>query len=410
MTGIGMGAVSSPGADVPVFVVGTRGRWPEQGFSGGTDTTVNSRVAVAIPYAARSPRILYTNADTAVETPGPNAITVQGAIEYDGVNYPLTFGGASSVSIPPGGQVATDPHLSLSFAAGSTAYLRSYVSVASGEKWPLGLTYGQVGGDGYESGVGLANVVAGTGALSGNPFVYGFAPTCLLGRFISAGSSIAIIGDSIGNGTAEGNDSGFIIDAINGTVPFAQITCPGEGAGTYPTYATLRLALAGYATAAICQHGTNDIGAVDLAGMQSLWIAQWGAVLAAGVPKIYQCTIVPRTNSTDAWATTANQSAYSANYATGGTRDLANTWLRAGAPMSGGAAVAVGTVGALVAGDPGHPLRGIFDAAVHAEDSGDPNLWVANGTANYATADGLHPNGVIHQLMKTSIDLAAVIS
>jgi hypothetical protein len=94
-------------------------------------------------------------------------------------------------------------------------------------------------------------------------------------------------------------------------------------------------------------------------------------------------------------------------------RQQFNTWLRAGAPISTSmAAVAVGTPGALLAGQLGHPLYAVFDTASAVEVNSSNVLtlnggyWGVNGTAWWASIDGTHPTTMNHTAMATKINLS----
>jgi hypothetical protein len=152
----------------------------------------------------------------------------------------------------------------------------------------------------------------------------------------------------------------------------------------------------------VCNYGTNDLGNGDsLSTIQANLIAFWS--LWPG-KFVFQQTIDPRTTSTDTWMTTANQTQQSFE----SVRQALNTWLRAGAPMVSGAAVAVGTAGAITAGNPAHPLVGIQDTAAAIEVNASNVLtlnggyWMVNGTANWPTSDGTH-NSINTSLLKAAV-------
>lgn len=85
------------------------------------------------------------------------------------------------------------------------------------------------------------------------------------------------------------------------------------------------------------------------------------------------------------WATTANQTV--ANSTKEANRVQLNGWLRSGAPIVAGAAVAAGTQGATTAGQSGHPLYGLWEITDRVETARDSGIWKAG-----YTSDGLHPN------------------
>ena len=125
----------------------------------------------------------------------------------------------------------------------------------------------------------------------------------------------------------------------------------------------------------------------------------WGQILAAAPDtRIVKTTLLPVSTSTDGWQTLDGQTA------TRTDRVHFNQWLRDGAPLSGGAPVAVGTAGAdrcpvaqngviiREAEGAGHPLAGVTDIADAVESSQDSGLWKTGWPAS-AYQDGLHPLG-----------------
>jgi lysophospholipase L1-like esterase len=110
-------------------------------------------------------------------------------------------------------------------------------------------------------------------------------------------------------------------------------------------------------------------------------ITIWSLAKSAGL-KVYQTDILPRTNTTDAWATTVNQTPY-VNFEANGTshRDTLNTWL----PTQVGG---------------GGPLDGVIPVADIVEDATTRGVWKA-GTF---TADGTHPQPSTYTSMAARIN------
>lgn len=59
--------------------------------------------------------------------------------------------------------------------------------------------------------------------------------------------------------------------------------------------------------------------------------------------------------------------------------------------------------GVLHAGTAPHPHAGYLEVADKVESARDSGLWVVNGSANYATADGIHPTAASYTLMSAAI-------
>jgi hypothetical protein len=143
---------------------------------------------------------------------------------------------------------------------------------------------------------------------------------------------------------------------------------------------------------AIETYGGKDLDDSDtLAGIQASRLTIWQLCQQRGLG-VYADTIPPYTSSTDGWTTTANQThAWSSGQE--GVRVQMNQWLRAGAPIINGVAATPGTVNALIAGDAGHPLKGVIDDAARVEtqvyeygQGTDSGIWrVGFGGAAFTT-------------------------
>lgn len=141
-------------------------------------------------------------------------------------------------------------------------------------------------------------------------------------------------------------------------------------------------------THALSEYGTNNISTnVDNSdAVKAAMVASWQWLTAGPVGLLGQCTMTPRTSSTDGWTTVEGQTPW-----TGETPRLAiNAWLRDGAPLIDGAPAAVGATGAVRVQETGHPLQlPICDIADAAETSRNSGIWrVDNGKP---TGDGTHP-------------------
>jgi hypothetical protein len=86
-----------------------------------------------------------------------------------------------------------------------------------------------------------------------------------------------------------------------------------------------RLTLAKGCNVGCVAYGTNDIaGARTLGQIQADLQTIGNGLLGVGMSKVYIVTMPPRTSSTDAWVTTANQT----RLATEATRITVNDWIR----------------------------------------------------------------------------------
>lgn len=356
----------------------------------------------------------YTN--TFVDVDQPSSIPVKAAIEVGSIIYPVTFGGALQGTVDPGGMLTSDP-VALELTAGTGFYTRTYASSVSyrGNTWSY--TAGNTGGWSSTDQTAAAGgtVADSIHALYGPHVVIG-APTD------RSQTSVAIVGDSIAAGTGDagvgGNGSnyscfslggaiagGYIARALTlGNVPWVNIAQGGEAAQNFatPTSRIRRPMMMSGCTHAICDYGINDlIQGRTLAQIQADLIAVWLTATRRGC-RVWQTTITPVTTSTDSWVTTANQAVTSYN----GTRISLNGWLRDGAPILTGTAVAAGSsaTGTLRAGSSGHPLRGCFEIADLAETVRDAGIWKAN-----YTADGTHPTATAAAALSVGITTSLLV-
>ena len=228
--------------------------------------------------------------------------------------------------------------------------------------------------------------VRATGAMSASNTTAetGTLPYLLLGVPAAPMPAVAIIGDSIGDGAHEtATDSngnlGFCCRGLSGVnghqIPWLKLTV-SSGRLQYMTLDNSprqRNALQ-YVTHVIIQSGGNDVAAgTSLATIQTYLTNLCNDLKKINSPygKRLQIAVVttgPRTTSTDNWQTAANQTVQ-ANYGTGSVRDTLNSWL----------ATQAGTL-----------FDSLIDINPYVEDQANHGKWVTNGTANYATVDGIH--------------------
>jgi hypothetical protein len=162
-----------------------------------------------------------------------------------------------------------------------------------------------------------------------------FSPLAVLGRPLNGViPSIALGGDSIMEGTGDpdtngGNVLGFGRRGLADLYPHVHIAKGGEKTihfqnFTPATYSRIRrmAALSG-CTHAIFNYGTNDMSTLTLAQTKANILEIAKALIAKGI-KVYWCPILPKTSSTDGWATVANQTVTAQE----SLRLSINAWLR----------------------------------------------------------------------------------
>lgn len=395
--------------------VGSKARYLHQSTSSnGTDTGFNVRLRQTNPTPVRGLVARFGNVynQGSAEAPGPSDLTIRAAVEFNQISFgvgafvfwPIFFGGKRDLTLSPGAIVDSDL-LGIDMPANVNWFLRIYGTVASGGKWPLGVLARPSHSDGVQSGTTQTDLTT-SGSITtpgGDTFTYG--PTGLFTPRRDRTPSVAVIGDSIPNGTGDTpvTDNGFVVRALGATVPLQFVTIPGSQVSQFTSYyATYRLVAIRECTSAIIMYGANDLGGGRTqAQIQADLLNAWTLLANLG-QRVLACTITPRSSSTDSWATLANQTPHSAN----ATRVAINDWIRGGAPIDATtkSAVAVGTAGAVLMGDVRHPAYAYYETADTVESARNSGLWKVTSSANGWTADGLHPSTAGHTAMATVID------
>lgn len=307
---------------------------------------------------------------------GSGAImTLTAAVEYAGVSTPFKWSGNTSVTIADGATSPLSDPLSVVIQQGDPFFIRSFYSLVSGD---VILNTGS----GISSSVSGANAANGeqcrsnttdqttaTGNLTGGLQVDGliYRPILLVATLPTDTKAFLIVGDSRNDGyrdvyTGISNDRGEMPRTVGGTFGYANCSVPGDNASNFIASHARRVALAAYFSHVICAYGINDID-----GNTAAFVAAKLATLAGyfSIP-VYQTTLGPVTDSTDAWATLVNQTP---NASRVHRVELNNTYIRGGG----------------IAG-----MAGFVEVADALESARDSGLWKVNGTANWFTDDTIH--------------------
>lgn len=398
-------------ARVPIASRATPSIQTGTGLSGGSLRGGTARVRHVAVRTSHGFRLLYSNhypETGALETSGPNPITVKASIEMaNGSPLPVSFNGADSVVIAPGANVLSDV-IGLDVVKGAGFYTRTHVTTASaGQKFPRGgvAVSASDGGHNYADPAG-ADLT--TGAWPGTQTIneYVFGPSAILGIATDPDKSVvAIIGDSISAGTGDQAGGGWIERLLNGNYSYVKVAYPSESAATFRApggirrYRRLAVVEESNVTHVVAAHIRNDVA--DAAG-QYLNMAQgmldyWRTLTRLGL--VYAPTCTPQTTSTDNWSTPGNQSPFYPATERESNRVAYNRWLRDGAPMSALYIPSATGGSGLRIGDTGHPLDGFIDVADLTETSRDSGKWKSG-----YTSDGTHPNAVGAAAIAAAID------
>lgn len=269
----------------------------------------------------------------------PNAFTINVAVEYNGVNYPVTFGGATSYAMSAASAVVdADPIIGVTIPVGGEFFIRTNVTVSvttdkvpSGRsRYPTSNTVEQAilgGTNNLTSGIGaMTTVGAGSGAAFNS---YSFGPVAVLSSAPATSVSIAFMGDSIPNGfsfdttpDADGN-YGWAARASNAAgKPFVNLTRgSNKSQWSTPTASPGQYTNCDAATHFVWALGTNDLNTGrTLGSLQADTTLAFVQARTLGL-KVIAYKILPRTN--------ASNVCISAAFDPAGTnlRGLYNAWL-----------------------------------------------------------------------------------
>lgn len=320
---------------------------------------------------------LTVTALTAAAPVGATITITSGFAKQNFVLATAAASGATSLTVP-----STTPLFS--FPVGSI------ISVEGGQ-WPVGLFLNNVNGEGVTFDATTTGILSAGASVPSPPTVAGtgtgaFSPVAILGFNSTPSSCVGIVGDSIAIGTGDVGtsfgsmdtalDNGWVMRLLNRQVPYVWYSKYADTASVMALNQHWRSGPLEHMTVMLDELGINDFVSLSHTAAQvandKLSLARQASV--RGLP-LYWTTISPVTTSTDLWATTGNQT----KFANDSARVTFNDWLRAGAPIvqSGGLWVytAVGTGGATVIGQSGHPVTGYFDVANAIESATDSGLW-----------------------------------
>lgn len=232
--------------------------------------------------------------------------------------------------------------------------------------------------DAVTTGTGADLTIPGSGAVSGGAASYMYGPMLLLGR--QHGAPLPIVGiwsDSIGDGYPDDfhstNYGAAARAAQNLGLPFVKLARGGESAAQISTATNrkFRGAFLDGITHLVLSAGTNDgalttgAGSAGVTLMQTRLLAAGNFFASLGI-KVYIATLPPRDTSTDAFATTTNQTPVAGSQIAG--LATLNDWIR--------------TVPT--------PFSGVLEMADLFMSARNSGLWAAG-----ATTDGIHPSDAI---------------
>lgn len=344
-----------------------------------TQNTLNTRAVFFAPATTSISDIVlacggFGNGLTGeVDLPTVGAFTVTAAIEYPaGTFTPVYTNGSRTLSVTPGRTFYQFDPCPIIIPAGAAFFVKCFVSWTTGHFWIGENAANEIPAGWCNIGIGLADNTL-TATVFSQTTQGGYCPI-VYARYGTPTPVLGIIGDSISVAGTQNADpvacARFIERAMLNKVPVLNQARTGAG------FITMLTRLDGYhatnrdhITHLILSMCRNDLQGGTAASVEANMQLCLAPFLARGV-QVWCVTSLPTTTSTDAWATTANQTV--ANAGIEAQRLLYNAWLRTNWQSLG--------------------LSGIFDWA-RVVDPTDSGKWNVDGTAGtrgegFATISG----------------------
>jgi hypothetical protein len=314
------------------------------------------------------------------EAPGAT-MSVTASVEYPaGTLTQILFSASATGTVPNGGTLFSD-FCTISIPNGERFWIRQHQTCSAGLVYMSTASYVQNSpvhmGDAYEDS---ATDLTMTGNIPNSANTISYYPAIIAP---TTAPSVLILGDSIDAGVTDLMDVdgslGIIARTVGPQFGYFIAGLPGETASGFVSNHTQRALLFPFCTHVFVGHGTNDIFAGDSkTTIEGNLATIYGYV---STKTVFGRTIVPRTDSSDVWATTAGQSINSAPKET--VRTTLNTDLLVGSA----------------------PPGGTFGLGIVNEVAG--GKW---STPPATTDDGIHPNylGYLNEASSGAINTALI--
>jgi len=339
-----------------------------------------SRDTVSFPRFAWPNWLVPTS--TLIEGGNGGSATITASIEYpigSGNIMQCTWSGATSVAVASGAQSPLCDPVPIRIPRGAAYFTRVFYTNASGliVLQASGNTLDVANGEVFRYSTGsltdqTMSAAAWTGGTNNTNLSYG--PILCVASMTRP--SVLVFGDSRAQGindTFTGNlsgDKGAVPRALGSNYSYVNCGVANDSAASFLTSNTLRVALAKYFSHIICEYGYNDI--FNGASAATLVTRQQSIAALFGAKPTHITTIPPGT--TGAW-TLVDRSDQTAR-----ANQAANTTYN-------------GLVRAGVSG-----VAGFFEFADVAEGGRNLGTWLADGTTNKNTTDGIHETQVMNLL------------
>jgi len=400
-------------AKEPIRVVATGGRIGVYPYKPGTRTAFWHRTPHQLGGPVDEIRIGFMNWMLAYssEINNDNDVTIDHAWlvrDSDGQVVPLTFGGKRAFTMPAESEEPfwpADPVDSSVWTAGTPRqdevfwlHVKGHIPNSDGrvcQGSPVGYKGSRFRTYAPENDPGTHDFAGPVPSMAGKKDRTRGLPIVFLGRYSEPGHLAVIgIGDSILDGSG---DSSRIYGSIAGfgffnraatdengenTIAMFNLTRHGAGAVSWRKPGNVRQhKFLKYANVVVEEYGTNDLGSGgggDVNEIKSRLEHIWTLCREAGVEKIIRTQLLPRTKSTDGWATKENQTPNN-NWDANGSRDEINAFFET--------ALAEGKIDRIAP-----TLSAVSDPT-------DTHYWLTDGEPKHATSDGTHANRTGNELL-----------
>lgn len=306
---------------------------------------------------------------------------------------PITFSGGRTKALLSGESDIQSDEVAIAVSKGTAGWVKGIVSVpVSGNLIPFcaRVTTDVAGSQAawYDPAVTTPSSVdvPGEFTVTGTAAETRVTTVCpiVLGRPTASTISFIAVGDSIGEGAGDSSAAG-----IHGK-GFVQRAMHAAGSDTQDLYPCMNFCRTGndtpdsigantrwrefiqYATHAIEEYGTNDLGSSgtgDVTTIQNNISTLWGILRTGGIQKIIRSELMPRTSSASTnWISEADQTV-NTNWGAGEKSEQMNAWF---------------------ASQIGSGVDYVVTSSL-VRDPTVPQKWITNGTNDYPTADGTHP-------------------
>lgn len=350
--------------DLPLQIVGSRGEI--NAIEGGATTSTNVKQTGRSRHYIGSQdvselRIGFNgffvdsatagNNYTCLELDATNSYIIRVAIEIGSTVKRMTFdGGAIQATINPGTLLKLTDAIKPSefglqvFSKQTQIWIRCEREFVVGQKGMFHQTASNspvITGESYFVGATTAtSQLMNTGALTTTggwtQQAHVWLPYCIIGRPVKPMFAAITFGASIENGIGDGQGDGLngaggymrrMLANVNGNkIARLHLAKSGETVKSWVNNSAKRRHMLQYCNHIFSGHGGNDYSTGEtLANTQTRWSQAWALMKSTGA-YVEHYALSPKTDSTDAWATLANQTPRT-GYATGGAwRDAGNSW------------------------------------------------------------------------------------